>query len=255
MGQLENKVAVITGGGTGIGRETALLFAKEGAKVVVTDINEQAAATTGEDIGELSGGQDTALHIKHDVSKEEDWVTVVDESVRTFGKIDVLFNNAGIYIIKPLVETTLEDWNRLMSINVTGVFLGMKHVIPVMAQHGGGSVINASSVAGLRGVQGHVLYGASKGAVRIMTKDVAVEYAKQNVRVNSIHPGYINTGMAELGAQAARTTTEELGKKYPLGRLGETKDVAQLVLFLASDNSSYMTGQEFVIDGGATARA
>ena len=117
MGQLENKVAVITGGGTGIGRETALLFAKEGAKVVVTDINEQAAATTGEDIGELSGGQDTALHIKHDVSKEEDWVTVVDESVRTFGKIDVLFNNAGIYIIKPLVETTLEDWNRLADVH------------------------------------------------------------------------------------------------------------------------------------------
>lgn len=146
--RLENKVAIITGGGTGIGKETALLFAKEGAKVVITDINEQSGSVAVKDI-QAFGGE--ALFVRHDVSNENDWKKVADETINTFGKVDVLFNNAGIYIIKPLAEIELAEWNRLMSINVTGVFLGMKHIMPLMDKQNKGSVINASSIAGLTG--------------------------------------------------------------------------------------------------------
>ncbi|MGV3467072.1 MAG: SDR family NAD(P)-dependent oxidoreductase [Heyndrickxia sp.] len=250
--RLENKVAIITGGGTGIGKETALLFAKEGAKVVITDINQESGNQTVKDI-QKNGGE--ALYIHHDVSKEEDWKKVADETSKTFGKVDILFNNAGIYIIKPVAEIELEEWNRLMSINVTGVFLGMKHIMPLMAKQHKGSVINASSIAGLTGAPGHVLYGASKGAVRIMTKDAAMEYAPFGVRVNSIHPGYINTGMADYASEVTGNSKEKLGQDlFPLGRLGSVNDVANTVLFLASDESAFTTGSEFVIDGGATAR-
>ncbi|KQL50779.1 short-chain dehydrogenase [Heyndrickxia shackletonii] len=250
--RLENKVAIITGGGTGIGKETALLFAKEGAKIVITDINQESGNQTVKDIQD-SGGE--ALYIRHDVSKEEDWKKVADDTIKTFGKVDILFNNAGIYIIKPVAEIELEEWNRLMSINVTGVFLGMKHIMPLMAKQNNGSVINASSIAGLTGAPGHVLYGASKGAVRIMTKDAAMEYAPFGVRVNSIHPGYIDTGMADYASEVSGNSKEKLGKDlFPLGRLGSVKDVANTVLFLASDESAFTTGSEFVIDGGATAR-
>lgn len=250
--RLENKVAIITGGGTGIGKETALLFAKEGAKVVITDINQESGSQAVKDI-QANGGE--ALFVSHDVSKEDDWKKVAEETIKTFGKVDILFNNAGIYKIKPLAEIELEEWNQLMSINVTGVFLGMKHVIPLMAKQKNGSVINASSLAGLRGAPGHVLYGASKGAVRIMTKDAAMEFASFGVRVNSIHPAVINTGMADYASEVTRSSKEQLGKNLsPLGRLGTVKDVANTVLFLASDESAYTTGTEFVIDGGATAR-
>lgn len=250
--RLENKVAIITGGGTGIGRETALLFAKEGAKVVVTDINEESGSQTVKDL-QAHGSE--ALFIHHDVSNEDDWKKVAKETIDQFGKVDILFNNAGIYKIKPLAEIALDEWNRLMSINVTGVFLGMKHIMPLMAKQKKGSVINASSIAGLMGSPGHVLYGASKGAVRIMTKDAAMEYAHVGVRVNSIHPGYIDTGMADYASEVTGSSKDELGKNlFPLGHLGSVKDVANTVLFLASDESAFSTGAEFVIDGGATAK-
>ncbi|MFF2797211.1 SDR family NAD(P)-dependent oxidoreductase [Lysinibacillus xylanilyticus] len=250
--RLENKVAIITGGGTGIGKETAFLFAKEGAKVVITDINEQSGSAAVKDIQAIGG---EALFVRHDVSNEDDWKKVADETINTFGKVDVLFNNAGIYIIKPLAEIELAEWNRLMSINVTGVFLGMKHIMPLMAKQNKGSVINASSIAGLTGAAGHVLYGASKGAVRIMTKDAAMEYASAGVRVNSIHPGYIDTGMADYASETTGNSKEQLGENlFPLGRLGSVNEVAKMVLFLASDESSFSTGAEFVIDGGATAK-
>lgn len=250
--RLENKVAIITGGGTGIGKETALLFAKEGAKVVITDINGESGSLAVKEI-QQNGGE--AIFINHNVSKEEDWKKVAEETIKAFGKVDVLFNNAGIYIIKPITEIELEEWNRLMSINVTGVFLGMKHIMPLMAKQNKGSVINASSIAGLTGAPGHVLYGASKGAVRIMSKDAAMEYASAGVRVNSIHPGYIDTGMADYASEVSGSSKEQLGKDlFPLGRLGSVKDVANTVLFLASDESAFTTGTEFVIDGGATAR-
>ncbi len=250
--RLENKVAIITGGGTGIGRETALLFAKEGAKVVVTDINQDSGNQTVKD---LQANGNEALFIHHDVSNEDDWKKVAKETIDQFGKVDILFNNAGIYKIKPLAEIELNEWNRLMSINVTGVFLGMKHIMPLMAEQKKGSVINASSIAGLMGSPGHVLYGASKGAVRIMTKDAAMEYAHVGVRVNSIHPGYIDTGMADYASEVTGSSKDELGKNlFPLGHLGSVKDVANTVLFLASDESAFSTGAEFVIDGGATAK-
>lgn len=250
--RLEGKVALITGAGAGIGKTTALRFAKEGAKVIVTDINLDNVTQTASEI-EQAGG--SAAAFKHDVSSEDDWKRIVEASVKQFGSIDILFNNAGIYFIKPLAEIGLDEWNRMLSINVTGVFLGMKHVMPVMAkQERGGSVINASSIAGLTGASGHVAYGASKGAVRIMTKDAAVEYASANVRVNSIHPAYINTAMGDYATQASRMSAAELGKRMaPMGRFGLVEEVSNMVLFLASDESSYCTGAEFVIDGGATA--
>jgi len=250
--RLQGKIAVITGAGTGIGKTTALRFAKEGAKVVVTDINLENVKKTAAEI-QQSGGEALVLH--HDVSNEDSWKQVVESSISTFGQIDILFNNAGIYFIKPLAETTLDDFNRMMSINVTSVFLGMKHVMPLMAKKGSGSVINASSIAGIKGAAGHVAYGASKGAVRIMTKDAAVEYAQANVRVNSIHPAYINTAMGAYAVDTAKLPESELAQiMAPLGRFGTVEEVANLVVFLASDESSFSTGAEFILDGGATAK-
>lgn len=251
MARVEGKTAIVTGGGSGIGRSSCLRLAGEGANVVVTDIDEERGEETA---GLISQDGGEATFLRHDVTSEDDWESVVREAEDRYGRVDVLLNNAGLYLIKPLAETTLEEWNNLMAINVTGVFLGMKHTAPLMAERESGSIINLSSVAGLMGVPGHALYGASKGAVRIMTKDVAMEYAASQVRVNSIHPGYINTGMAEYGAEASGTTVEQLGQDmYPMGRIGEPEDVANVVLFLASDESRYMTGAELVIDGGGTA--
>lgn len=172
-----------------------------------------------------------------------------------YNKIDILFNNAGIYIISSLPEIEVSTWNKLMNINVTGVFLGMKYVAPIMAKQKNGSIINASSIAGIGGGAGHVLYGASKGAVRTMTKDIAIEYASHNVRVNSIHPGYIKTEMVEYASHKMNKSLEEIGEAYPMKRLGEVGEVAKAVLFLASDDSSYITGTELVIDGGVLAQA
>lgn len=245
--KLKDKVAIVTGASAGIGKATAELFVQEGAKVVLTDIKEAEGQKVASEI------DSEAIFIKHDVAKEEDWIHVVNTTIDKFGKIDILVNNAGVYYISPLAEITLEKWNWLMSINVTGVFLGMKHVLPHMAKNKTGSVINLSSIAGLGGAPGHALYGASKGAVRIMTKDVATEYGPFNVRVNSVHPSYIKTAMASYGAETAQTSIDELGKDYPLRRIGNPEEVAATCLFLASDDSSFITGQEIVVDGGVTA--
>ncbi len=251
MDRMTGKVAIVTGGGSGIGRASAFRLAAEGATVVVTDIDARSGKETAKSIVDRTG---KANFVRHDVTDEGEWRSLVDFVEREHGKIDILLNNAGIYIIKPLIDTTVEEWNRLMAINVTGTFLGMKSTVPVMQRHGGGSIINLSSAAGLWGFAGHVLYGASKGAVRIMTKDAAVELGPQQIRVNSIHPGYINTGMARYGAQVANTTIEKIGTSmYPLGRIGEPEDVANMVLFLASDESRYVTGAEMTVDGGGTA--
>lgn len=249
MSRLSEKVAIITGGASGIGKDTASQFAREGAKVVITDIDQEAGRQVEEELKEIT---DDVLFVQHDVSSEDEWKNVVSEATDAFGRIDVLFNNAGIYIIEDIPKIELETWNNLMDINVTGVFLGLKHVLPVMEENdNGGSVINASSVAGLAGTPGHLLYGASKGAVRQMTKDAAAEYASKGVRVNSIHPGYITTGMADYASEATQMSKEELDSTYPLGRMGEVEEVANLVTFLASDESTFSTAGEFVIDGGA----
>jgi len=250
MANVAGKVVVITGAGAGIGRATALMFAANGAKVVVTDVDEAGGQLTVDHIVSAGG---EAFFVAHDVASEEQWTRTLAGVEERFGGIDVLVNNAGIYIIAPLADTTLEQWNRLFSINVGGVFLGSKHVAPYLAKRGGGSIINMSSVAGLRGTAGHTLYGASKGAVRILTKDLAAELAGQNIRVNSIHPTYVKTAMADYGAAMAGMTLEEMGTRMvPLGRLAEPEDVANVIVFLAADESSYLTGSEFVVDGGGT---
>lgn len=251
MGRVDGKIAVVTGGGLGIGRATAVMLAKEAGQVAVTDINAEAGRET---VAQITDAGYEAIFFKHDVSSEADWKRVVADVQDRFGTPDVLVNNAGIYRIEPIEETTVEDWNRLMDVNVTGVFLGMKHCTPLMRERGHGSVINLSSVAGLVGVAGHTCYGASKGAVRTMTKDVAIELAEAGVRVNSIHPAYIDTQMADYGAEVQGASKEELGGMHPLGHMGEPNDVAYAVLYLASEESKFVTGAELVVDGGFTAQ-
>ena len=251
MAHVEGKVVVVTGGGAGIGRATAALFAHEGAQVVVTDIKEGEGRET---VDKITADGGAALFLAHDVASEEQWKQVLAAAKDHFGGIDALVNNAGIYFIAPLAETTVEQWNRLFAINVTGVFLGAKSVAPYLAERGGGSIINLSSVAGLLGAAGHSCYGASKGAVRILTKDLAAELGSDNIRVNSIHPTYVKTAMADYGAAMAGKTLDEMGRDMSvLGRLAEPADVANVIVFLAADESSYLTGAEFVIDGGGGA--
>jgi len=248
--RLKGKTALITGAGNGIGKTTALRFAAEGAEVAVADIREQAAAETAREI-ERAGGK--ALPIRMDISQEADWQHAVNQVVARFGQIDVLFNNAAIFLIKPLIETTVEDWDRIMGVNVRGTFLGLKHVIPVMIKQGGGSIINNASTAGLVGAKGVALYGSSKGAIRNLSKHAALEYAEYGVRVNSIYPGFVDTAMLKHRMDTEQNNSAEQGKKVPLGRIGEPREIADTVVFLASDESSYITGAEIVIDGGRTA--
>lgn len=249
MGRLQNKVAIITGAGGGQGKAEALLFAKEGAKVVVTDVQEDKVKETVSEI-KINGG--AAIGFYHNVASEENWIQVINETIDNFGKIDILVNNAGITSDTIIHETTIEKWNQVIEVNVTGVFLGMKHVIPKMVTNRGGSIINISSIAGLTGSSGASAYTASKGAVRMLTKASAIDYAKDNIRVNSVHPGYIETPMTEayFADEKMRGWFES---KTPLPRLGKSDDVAQGVLYLASDESSFVTGIELPIDGGHTA--
>ncbi|MFP4228268.1 MAG: SDR family NAD(P)-dependent oxidoreductase [Salinivenus sp.] len=251
MGRVSGKTALITGAALGIGRAAAQMLAEEGAQVAITDINEEVGEEAADALS--SEGREVAF-FEHDVASEADWERVVDDVRATFGPPDVLVNNAGIYQIEPLDEMSVEDWKHLMDINVTGVFLGMKHCTPLMREQGGGSVINLSSVAGLVGLPGHACYGASKGAVRTMTKDAAMELAEDGVRVNSVHPAYIDTQMADYGADVQGATKEELDAMHPIGYMGEPEDVAYAVTYLASDESKFMTGSELVLDGGFTAR-
>lgn len=243
-----DKVVIISGAAAGIGRDTACAFARGGAKLVVTDRDraglEETAALVRTEGAEV-------LALEHDVTSEPGWISVCAATVERFGGIDVLVNNAGIYVIAPIAETTVEMWNRLMAINVTGVFLGAKHVIAAMTARGGGSIINLSSVAGLIGSPGHVLYGASKGAVRTMTKDLAAELAPVNIRVNSVHPTYVKTAMASYAQKISGLSVDELGQRLTaLGRLAEVGDISNVILFLAAEESAYLTAAEFLIDGG-----
>ncbi|MFU1794039.1 SDR family NAD(P)-dependent oxidoreductase [Paenibacillus azoreducens] len=250
MGRVSGKVAIVTGAAGGMGKADALLLAQEGAKVVVTDIQEDKVNAVVEEIHK-NGGE--AIGFRHDVTSENEWERIVEETVKKWGKIDVLVNNAGISFPKSLLDTTAQDWDKVMGINLTGGFFGLKHVIPVMQKNGGGSIINISSIAGLTGSNGAGPYTASKGAVRLLTKAVAIDYGKDNIRCNSIHPGYIETPMTE-GLFADENMTNWFRSNTPLPRLGKPENIAAGVLFLASDESSFITGAELAIDGGVSAR-
>lgn len=248
--RLDGKVALITGAAGGQGKEEAFLFAKEGAIVVITDIQKELLEKTGEELMRLSP-KSSFFH--HDVSSEEQWQHIVAQVVEKYGRIDVLVNNAGISPDTRLLDTSMDLWNKVMAINVTGTFLGMKTVVPVMKENGGGSIINISSIAGLTGGSGASAYTASKGAVRMLTKGAAIEYAKDSIRVNSVHPGVIETPMTEelLKNEQVKSMLEAT---TPIPRFGKPIDVAYGVLYLASDESSFVTGIELPVDGGYVAQ-
>lgn len=249
MSRLENKVAIITGAAGGQGAKEASLFAKEGAKIVATDVQEDKLNDVVKNITD-DGGQ--AIALQHDVSNEQDWEKVVSEAVREFGKVDILVNNAGILIKDEIETTSLENFEKVTNINMNGTFLGMKHVIPEMKKNDGGSIINISSVAGIIGGYGGAGYNASKGAIRVMTKNAAVDYADSKVRANSIHPGVILSPMTE-DLLKDKETKQELEEGTLLPYLGDTSDIAYGALYLASDESKFITGSELVIDGGLLA--
>ena len=249
MGRLEGKVALISGAARGQGEAEARLFANEGAKVVFGDILDMEGEKVEAEINE-TGGEAKYIHL--DVTNESEWETAVKESVNSYGKLDILVNNAGISIGKNVEETTLEEWDLVQDVNSKGVFLGTKAAIPAMRESGGGSIVNISSIAGLVGIAS-APYVASKGAVRLLTKSTAVQYGPENIRCNSVHPGFIETEMI----RGILSDSEERAKRVaitPLGIFASAHDIALAVLFLASDESRYMTGSELVIDGGITAQ-
>lgn len=253
MGRLQDKVAIITGAASGMGLSGAQLFAKEGAKVVMTDVTvdvleKEAAAITD------AGGQ--VLAIKHDVTSADAWTEVVERTIAEFGRIDVLVNNAGVHKPLGVLETTEEDWDFIMNINAKGVWLGVRAVVPHLQAAGGGSIINVSSIAaflgGLGSDGGGMAYSASKGAVRSVSKHMAHAFAADSIRVNTIHPGPIYTGLAK----AINITKEQMGEIYGAGtplppHVGDPEDIGYAMVYLASDESKFVTGEELVIDGGS----
>jgi len=242
MGRLDGKVAIVTGGARGQGGAEAALFRAEGAEVVITDVLVDA--------GEAHAAAVGATFITHDVRSEEEWAEVVRQTNERHGRIDVLVNNAGIFRRGKLLDTSLEDYRHMIDVNQIGVFLGMKAVAPTMVAQQSGSIVNISSIAGLLASPNAFAYGASKFAVRGMTKSAAVELARANVRVNSIHPGLIETDMMTEVTGGDTTRHDRFAGIVPLRRMAEPDEVAALALYLASDESRYCTASEFVIDGG-----
>jgi len=252
MGKLTGKVAVVTGAASGIGEATALLFADEGASIVVADRDEDRGDHV---VQEIRGRGAQAVFAKTDVSKPEDVKAMVRAAIETYGRLDVVFNNAGIEgeMNTPTVDCTLDNWHRVIEINLTGVFLGMKYAIPEMLKNGGGSIINTASVAGLVGFAGIPAYCASKGGVIQLTKCAAMEYAKQGIRVNVICPGVISTPMVERATGGTAEAEAAFEALEPVGRMGTAEEVARMALFLACNDSSFCTGAPFIVDGGFVA--
>ena len=248
--RLEGKVALITGGARGQGAAEAMLFAREGAKVVIADVLDREGMAVAAEIAELGG---EALYVHLDVSSETDWRQAVDAAVSSYGKLDVLVNNAAIWRGGNVADTSSEEWDQVLAINAKGAFLGTKLAIPQMRNAGGGSIVNISSTAGLVGSRTSTAYSASKGAVRLLTKSTAVQYGAEGIRANSIHPGPIDTAMGDQVWPDAGSREETI-ERTVLKRLGTPDDIANGALFLASDESSFMTGTELVIDGGLTAQ-
>ena len=254
MDRVKGKVAIVTGGAGGMGRAEAMLLAQEGAIVVITDIEEASIEQIAGEIRRL-GGQ--CIFAKHDVASESDWDAVMNRTLQAFGRLDVLVNNAGVILYKKITDTSLAEWRRLMSVNLDGIFLGTRAAIEVMKRGGGGSIINIASVAALIANPDAAAYHASKGGVRAFSKAAAVECSRAgydyNIRVNSIYPGVINTQMAQDLRKDESKLKTAIGW-HAMGHFGEPEDVAYGVLYLASDESRFMTGSELVIDGGWTAR-
>lgn len=256
MARLDGKVAVVTGGAGGLGKETAKLLLQEGAKVLIVDLFDEPLLKTQEELSKYG----EIITVKADVTKESDTIKYVKTALDHWGQIDIFFNNAGIEgEFSSFIDTTVENFDKVMSVNVRGVFLGLKHVLPVMMAQKSGSIINTSSVAGLMGWYGITPYVASKHAVVGLTKNAALEAASANVRVNSIHPAPVNTRMMRsveegLMPGEAEAAKEAITKEIPIGRYGEPIDVANLVLFLASDESAFITGSQYRIDGGIGAK-
>ena len=246
--RLEGKVALISGGARGMGAEEALLFAREGAKVVIADVLDE-----GRDIAaQIGGGQ--AIFARLDVTSEGDWQRAVSLAEEVYKRLDILVNNAGVSAVGGIEDTTEEEWDRVMAVNAKGVFLGTKYAIPAMQRAGGGSIINISSQLGIVAMsESSPQYIASKGAVRLLTKSTAIQYAADGIRCNSVHPGPIVTPMTE-GRRSDPAVRELMTSRIPLGRYGEAIDVAYGVLYLASDEASFVTGSELVIDGGWVAQ-
>jgi NAD(P)-dependent dehydrogenase (short-subunit alcohol dehydrogenase family) len=258
MGQVDGKVAIVTGGASGIGAACATTLAREGAKVVVTDLDDAGGRRVVEQIGS-AGGEAVFLH--QDVSLEETWPAIIDATLRRFGHLNVMVANAGIAILCPAIEMSLDDWRRQTAVNLDGVFLSVKYAVPAMRRGGGGSIVITSSVAGLRGSAGLAGYCATKGGVRLFAKAVAMECAAagDGIRINTVHPGIIDTPILAKTTDSAGNLSidfhEAARSGVPLGRIGQAADIANGVLFLASDASSYMTAAELVIDGGMTGGA
>lgn len=256
MKRLEGKVAVVTGGALGIGKATCIALANEGAKVAITDILNEEGKNLEE---KITSDNNTGRYWNLDVASESSIRKIFSEIKEEFGKVDVLVNNAGISgANKPTHEITEEEWDKVMSINVKGVFLCTKHIIPYMRENKGGSIINLSSIYGIIGAPDIPPYHASKGAVRLMTKTDALNYAADKIRVNSVHPGFIWTPLVEAMGKESEEGLEEFRKnldsKHPIGHVGEPEDIAYGIVYLASDEAKFLTGSELVIDGGYTCR-
>ena len=253
MGRLEGKTALVTGAASGIGLQTSIRLAEEGARVMMTDINLEEGLQQAEKIGA------NATFLKLDITEEEEWISVLDETVKRFDRLDILVNSAGMVLIADVEQITLEEWRKVHAVNLDGTFLGCKHGVRVMKEFGAGSIINLSSVSGMIGGFNLAAYNSSKGAVRMLTKSVALHCARAGygIRCNSIHPTFIETPMLESmirdspDPEKARQT---LVRQVPLRRIGKPDDVANMIVYLASDESTFVTGTEMVIDGGVIAQ-
>ena len=250
-GRVAGKVALVTGGASGLGRESAILFAREGAKVAITDINDEAGRRVAEEIGEA------AVFIHHDVTSERQWIEAIETTVTRFGGLNILVNSAGIGLGKSVEDIELEEWRRVHAIDLDGVFLGCKHAIPAMAKSGGGSIVNISSIAGIIAGHNMAAYNSAKAGVRHLSKSVALHCARKgyNIRCNSVHPTFIDTPILDRHKEkfGAEEALAKLGRQVPLGRVGRPDEVAYGILYLASDESSFTTGSELVMDGGISA--
>ena len=253
MGRLEGKTALVTGAASGIGLQTSIRLAEEGARVMMTDINLEEGRQQAEKLG------NNATFLKLDITEEEEWIPVLDETVKRFDRLDILVNSAGMVLIADVEQITLEDWRKVHAVNLDGTFLGCKHGVRVMKEFGSGSIINLSSVSGMIGGFNLAAYNSSKGAVRMLTKSVALHCARAGygIRCNSIHPTFIETPMLESmirNSPDPEKARQTLVRQVPLRRIGKPDDVANMIVYLASDESTFVTGTEMVIDGGVIAQ-